>query len=115
MVDKILEIKDGIGAQAELPLQGGTCNPPSFEDLVQLYHAKYPGMKMTPAIVELGHALNRAESAYIEADPSFLSRIAEVYFKWCGLCDVMHKELGIGQQAMDLALFHLMLNKNNIK
>lgn len=115
MTDKILEIKDGINAQAELPLQGGTTNPPSFEDLAKLYHAKFPGMHPTPAMAELGHALDRAEVAYIEADPSFADKIAEVYFHWVGLCDVLWRELGLGQQTMDMALIRLMLDKNNIK
>lgn len=111
MTDYRIEIKDDLGVQAELPLQGGYALPPSWEDLQALYHAKYPGMKPTPALCQLGHTLDKAEDAYLNADPSFTSLLAQMYFEWIGLMSVLYRELGIGQQTMDRELIKLWHEK----
>lgn len=112
MTDSIIEIKDTAGVQADLPLPEDRAHlVPSWEELQALYHANFPGMHPTPAMTELAHTLDKAQVAYLEANPSFVKLLAKVYVEWIGLMSVVHRELGIGQEQIDGALIDIWNDK----
>lgn len=102
---KIIEIKDGLNLQAELPLEGGKDLGPSWDELSLLYRALYPEATFEKARLMLASSVEAFPS---EEDPAFA--LAEIYFHWIGLSYLAWKEKGIGQEKMVQGLRKLWRN-----
>lgn len=102
---KIIEIKDGMNLQAELPLEGGKDLGPSWDELSLLYQAMYPDVDFEEARLMLANSIWTFPT---KEDPSLA--LAEIYFRWIGLSYLAWKERGLGQEKMVQGLRKLWRN-----